>query len=315
MWRQDTSMAVPPRTRLSRAGARWGLEAIVCQHLSMARAAEGLGVSWNTANQAVLAEGQRVLVSAPARFDAVKVIGVDEHVWRHTRKGDKYVTVIINLTPVRDDTGPSRLLDMVQGRSGIVFKSWLESRPQSWRDRIQVVAMDGFTGFKTAAAETLPQAVEVMDPFHVVRLAGNALEDTRRRVQHDALGRRGRKDDPLFTARRTLLTSENLLADKQHERLSQVLTDDSHVEVEATWGVYQRIVACYRSENHADGKTMTQTLIDARATSIPTALTKLRKLGRTLKKQPTTSWPTSTGPTHPTAPPKPSTAAPNTSTA
>jgi len=38
--------------------------------------------------------------------------------------------------------------------------------------RIEVVAMDGFTGFKTATSEELPDAVPVMDPFHVVRLAG-----------------------------------------------------------------------------------------------------------------------------------------------
>ncbi len=30
--------------------------------------------------------------------------------------------------------------------------------------------MDGSTGFKTATAEELPDAVAVMDPFHVVRL-------------------------------------------------------------------------------------------------------------------------------------------------
>ena len=72
-------------------------------------------VSWNTANDAVLAEGRRVLIADPHRFDGVQVIGIDEHVWRHTRRGDKYVTVIIDLTPVRDRTGPARLLDMVEG--------------------------------------------------------------------------------------------------------------------------------------------------------------------------------------------------------
>ena len=36
--------------------------------------------------------------------------------WRHTRRGDRYVTVIIDLTPVRDRTGPARLLDVVAGR-------------------------------------------------------------------------------------------------------------------------------------------------------------------------------------------------------
>ena len=78
----------------------------MCQHLTVARVAEGLGVSWNTANAAVLAEGRRVLINDPQRFDGVKVVGVDEHAWRHTRRGDKYVTVIIDLTPVRDGTGP-----------------------------------------------------------------------------------------------------------------------------------------------------------------------------------------------------------------
>ena len=82
-------------------------------------------MSWNTANDAVLAEGRRVLIADPGRFDGVKVIGVDEHVWRHTRRGDKYVTVVIDLTAIRDGTGPARLLDMVEGRSKQAFKQWL----------------------------------------------------------------------------------------------------------------------------------------------------------------------------------------------
>ena len=86
VWRQDSSAAAEPRAALSRRALRWALEALVCQHLSVARVAEGLAVSWNTANNAVLAEGQRVLIADPARFDGVRVIGVDEHVWRHTRR-------------------------------------------------------------------------------------------------------------------------------------------------------------------------------------------------------------------------------------
>jgi len=139
-------------------------------------------VAWNTANDAVLAEGKRVLIDDPGRFEAVTVIGVDEHVWRHTRRGDKYVTVIIDLTPIRAGSGPARLLDMLEGRSKQAFKQWLAARPQAWRDRVEVVAMDGFTGFKTATSEELPDAVAVMDPFHAVRLAGDALDQCRRRL-------------------------------------------------------------------------------------------------------------------------------------
>jgi transposase len=202
VWRQDTSLAAEPRAKLSRRGLGWALEAIVCQHLTVARVAEGLGVAWNTANDAVLAEGKRVLINDENRFDGVNAIGVDEHLWRHSRRGDKFVTVIVDLTAVRDGTGPARLLDMVEGRSKQAFKSWLADRDEAWRDAVDVVAMDGFTGFKTATAEELPDATAVMDPFHVVRLAGDALDRCRRRVQLAIHGHRGMKNDPLYSARR-----------------------------------------------------------------------------------------------------------------
>ena len=107
LWRQDTSKAAEPQAKLSRPRLRWALECLVVQHLTVARVADGLRVSWNTANNSVLAEGQRALIEDPTRFDGVAVFGVDEHVWRHTRRGDKYVTVIIDLTPVHYHTGPS----------------------------------------------------------------------------------------------------------------------------------------------------------------------------------------------------------------
>ena len=285
VWRQDTSKAAEPRAKLSRRALRWALQALVCQHLSVARVAEGLAVSWNTANNAVLAEGRRVLIADPARFDGVAVIGVDEHVWRHTRRGDKYVTVIIDLTPVRDKTGPARLLDMVEGRSKKAFQDWLAERPQDWRDGVEVVAMDGFTGFKTATTEELPDAATVMDPFHVVRLAGNALDECRRRVQLDTCGHRGRTTDPLYRARRTLHSGADLLTDKQKARLGALFAVNAHAEVEATWQMYQRTVAAYREPDRKTGRTMMATLIASLSTGVPKPLQELITLGRTLKKR------------------------------
>ena len=285
VWRQDTTRAAEPRARLSRRALRWALEGLVVQHLTVARIAESLNVSWNTANDAVLAEGKRVLISNPHRFDGVSVIGVDEHAWRHTRKGDKYVTVIIDLTPVRDGTGPARLLDMVEGRSKKVFATWLDQRPQAWRDRIQIVAMDGFTGFKTAAAEKLPDAVEVMDPFHVVQLAGDALDRCRQRVQHETLGHRGRSGDPLYGARRTLHTGTSLLTNKQKTRLETLFADEDHAAVEITWRVYQDIVTAYRNPDPKAGRRTLNKVIGTIARGVPAALAELRKLGSTLNRR------------------------------
>ena len=129
---------------------------------------------------------------------------------------------------------PARLLDIVQGRSKKAFADWLAQRPQDWRDGVEVVAMDGFSGFKTATTEELPEAATVMDPFHVVRLAGNALDECRRRVQLATCGHRGRKTDPLYRSRRTLHPGADLLTDKQKARRQALFTIDTHAEVEAT---------------------------------------------------------------------------------
>jgi hypothetical protein len=45
------------------------------------------------------------------------------HGWRYTRTGDRYVRVTIDLTPIRSGTGPSRLLDIVEGRSKQAFSA------------------------------------------------------------------------------------------------------------------------------------------------------------------------------------------------
>ena len=285
VWRQDTTKMAEPRAKLSRRGLRWALEAIVVAHLTVARVAEALAVSWNTANDAVLAEGQRVLIDDVHRFDGVTTVGFDEHVWRHTRRGDKYVTVIIDLTPIRDGTGPARLLDMVQGRSKQAVKQWLAERPTAWRQGLEVVAMDGFTGYKTAAAEEVPDAVAVMDPFHVTRLAGDALDLCRRRVQQDTCGHRGRKGDPLYAARRTLHTGSDLLTDKQRHRLEALFAVDEHVQVEATWGIYQRLIAAYREPDRTRGRDLMRRLIDSLSRGVPAALTEVITLGRTLNKR------------------------------
>ena len=186
---------------------------------------------------------------------------------------------------MRDKTGPARLLDMAQGRSKAVFKTWLDAQSPAFRDGIEVVAMDGFTGFKTAAAETVPDAVAVMDPFHVVALAGDALDRCRQRVQQQTRGHRGRTGDPLYGIRRVLRTGHELLTERQHHRLTAVFATEAHVEVQATWGIYQRIVAAYRNPDRVAAKTELMKIIATISTGVPTALTELITLGRTLKRR------------------------------
>ena len=124
-----------------------------------------------------------------------------------------------------------------------------------------------------------------MDPFHVVGLAGDALDQCRRRVQQAIHGHRGHKDDPLYSARRTLHTGADLLTDKQKDRLVALFKLDEHVEVEATWGIYQRMITAYREPDRSRARELMEKLIESVSVGVPAALTELITLGRTLKKR------------------------------
>lgn len=119
----------------------------------------------------------------------------------------------------------------------------------------------------------------------MVRLAGDALDRCRQRVQQDTLGHRGRAGDPLYRVRRTLHTGAGLLTDRQRARLEAVFAVEEHVEVEARWGIYQRMIAAYREPDKQKGKAMMQAVIDAVTSGVPAGLVEIRRLGRTLKQR------------------------------
>lgn len=226
-------------------------------------------------------DATQVIVAADTtRLDGVRVIGLDEHRWSHVRRPDQdgYVTVIVDLTPVLDGTGRARLLDLVPGRSAAALTTWLADQTPAFRDQVQIVAMDGFSGYKSAAADQLPEAIAVMDPFHVVALAGDKLDLCRQRIQQLTCGHRGRTGDPLYGVRRTLRTRYPLLRSRQKARLETVFADENHLPVELCWSFYQRMIAPDRRR----GKTMMTEIITALRNGVPAALEELAQLGRTL---------------------------------
>lgn len=117
--------------------------------------------------------------------------GVDEHVWRHRR-----LTVIIDLTPVGDRTGSSMPVDDGLGRLKQAFKTWLAQQAPRFPAMVEIVAMEGVTGFKTAAAEELPDAVTIMDPFHVSRLPRGPSTKPAAGSTNWIHARTGRRQDP-----------------------------------------------------------------------------------------------------------------------
>ena len=97
----------------------------------------------------------------------------------------------------------------------------------------------------------------------------------------------GLKNVPLYRARRTLHTGEALITDRQGERLMVLITSDDHVEVEATWGIYQRMMAAYRTPDRGAGRTAMVAVNESVREGVPPALVELRGLGRPLTQRAT----------------------------
>ncbi|WP_258185091.1 MULTISPECIES: ISL3 family transposase [unclassified Bifidobacterium] len=284
-WTDDLTRVAAEGRRLTEAAVWWAAAEVVLKSKSILACARDLCCSWDAVNTAVLGKGMESLIDDPARFDGVDTVGVDEHVWRHTRHGNRYVTVIVDLTPRRHDR-PARLLDMVEGRSEKAFASWLAERPQTFRDAVKVVAMDAFAGYKKAARHEIPHAVEVLDPFHIVKLAGDKLTAVRCRLQRERTGRRGTKDDPLYKSRRVLLKTETLRTGKQKERAARLLDDPANAALRLAHGAYQKIIRCYAQEDRKRGRGMMAELIEAlNARGAAPGCPELATLGRTLKRR------------------------------
>jgi transposase len=64
-----------------------------------------------------------------------------------------------------------------------------------------------------------------------------------------------------------------------------LFADDRHVEVEATWGIYQRMITAYREPDRRRGRELMTKLIESVSTGVPKALVEVITLGRTLKKR------------------------------
>lgn len=142
-------------------------------------------------------------------------------------------------------------------------------------------ALDPFRGYASALADQLPTATRVLDPFHVSKLALDALDEVRRRVQHDTLGRRGHRDDPLYRARRLLRRRADRLTDRGWARLTARLTDgDPNGEVAAAWAVAQDVMAAYAADDVVAGRARAeQAIAAARSCPVP----EVARLGRTLR--------------------------------
>lgn len=90
-----------------------------------------------------------------------------------------------------------QVIDVVEGCHAAAVTGRLELQDPVWRSQVTTVALDPHAGYPHRGdrpARWVRQRQPVGDCFHVVKLAGAAIDDVRRRT----LGHRGHKHDPLY---------------------------------------------------------------------------------------------------------------------
>jgi transposase len=247
----ERSQAIRPRASLTERARLEACRRVGQDGHTVAQVAGQLGVGWATVMAAVLEYG-RPLVDDPARLAGVRTLGVDETAFLGAgpRRSTTFVTGIVDLT---GET--ARLLDVVPGRSAKALSGWVNQRSPEWRGRVGVAALDPFRGYATALTSSLPQAVRVLDCFHVTRLGFAAVDDVRRRVQHETLGHRGRRDDPLFRIRRVLRRRADRLTPHAWARLLTGLeAGDRGTQISTTWIAAQDLRLIYQASDRTQAE-------------------------------------------------------------
>ena len=273
---QDPSIASPRAAMTTRAG-RWATVQVGRHGRAVSEVADDLGCDWHTVMDAVVLHG-RPLIDDPARIGPVTALGLDETLFardgRYRRQ--RWSTQIV-------DVRHGQLLDIVAGRDTVGACRWLAGRDGGWRAGIEWATLDLSNSYRAVFDTMLPDATQVADPFHVVRVAGQALDECRRRVQNQTLGHRGHKADPLYRIRRRLQLAAERLTEADRARMVGLLrAGDLHQQVWFAWNAKEVVRQIYDHDSHELAVEWVDAIVrDFCDRSMPP---EVRRLGRTIRK-------------------------------
>ena len=273
---QDPTVA-SSRCAMTTRAARWATLQVGRHGRSVSEVADDLGCDWHTVMDAVVLFGEP-LIDDPARYCMVNAVGLDETLYvregRYRRQ--RWSTQVV-------DVQHGQLLDVLDGKDVATCCAWFAARPSGWGEQVHWATLDLSSGYRTVFDTMLPNAVQVADPFHVVRLGNTALDECRRRVQNDTVGHRGRKDDPLYRARRRLVMAAERLSVDGMERLRGLLAaGDPHREVWFAWNAKEVVRQIY---DHTDPELAAEWVAEiTRDFTDESMPLEVRRLGRTIGK-------------------------------
>jgi transposase len=127
-----------------------------------------------------------------------RAIGIDEYA---RRKGHRYNTSVVDL-----DKG--RPIATFKGRRADDVIAWFKRRAQAELKRVEVVVLDMSKTYAAAIQQLFGESVQVIDRFHVVKVAVETLDEVLRSVQKQLAPEEAKA---LKKLRRRWLTSANQL--------------------------------------------------------------------------------------------------------
>jgi len=136
---------------------------------------ELMRVTWRTVGNIC----KRVADEALADRDllaGLKRVGIDDFAYR---KGHRYLTVVVD-----HDTG--RLVWAAPGRDKATVEKFLDLLGKDGCEQLELVSCDMSESIATAITDRCPNAIRCVDPFHVIKLATDALDEIRREVWNEA---------------------------------------------------------------------------------------------------------------------------------
>jgi transposase len=240
-WTEENARIGATRMAMSDRAGRWVTEQVGRYARSVNEVATELGCDWHTVNDTIIAYGTALVDDDANRFGVVETLGLDEVLM--VRLGpfhhQEFSTQIV-------DVGCGQLLDVVPGRSSAGPMAWLAEQGKPWRKQVRYATLDLSSPYRKVFTLMVPDAVQVADPFHLIKLANTKLDECRRRVQNETLGHRGRKSDPLYRCRRLLTKAEERLDIKGREKLMGLLrAGDPHGDVATVWQAKEAVRELY----------------------------------------------------------------------
>lgn len=239
-WTGEHPAIAAPRLGMTDRAGRWVTEQVGRHGRTVNEIALELGCDWHTINDTVVAYGT-ALIEDPNRIGEPTALGLDETLFARVgkRRRQSWSTSIV-------DVEAGRLLDVVPGRSAAEPCRWLAERGDAWLANIRWATLDLSGPYRSVFDTMLPDATQIADPFHLVKLANTKLDECRRRVQNETLGHRGRKTDPLYRARRLLTKAHERLDEHGDKKLLGLLAaGDPRGEVRMAWHAKEVLRSIY----------------------------------------------------------------------